>query len=97
MRGAVLKRPVAWPAGGVDIHKPSVSGGGSGGEARRGGLRSGEAEGEGGGGGAIGGGESVAASARVVKLVHRWWTPSVARWLRVRRVRCPSRSEHRCK
>ena len=29
--GAALKRPVAWPAGGVDIHRPGESGGGSGG------------------------------------------------------------------
>ena len=39
MRGAVLKRPVAWPAGGVDIHRPSESGGGSGGGRGRGARR----------------------------------------------------------
>ena len=117
MRGAVLKRPVAGPAGGEDIHGPSEAGGGSGGgrvwgarrpmkerdpgsrgDARREGLLSGAAGGEGEGGDAIGAGETfVAASARVVKHVHNWQTPSVARWLRVRRVRCPSRSEHRCR
>ena len=31
MLGAALKRPVAWPAEGVDIHRPGESGGGSGG------------------------------------------------------------------
>ena len=41
------------------------------------------------------GGASVTSLARVVKRVQRWRTPSVARWLRESRVRCPARSVQR--